>query len=51
MGDTENEMFVLLSGQAKAPITRAKLRECTGSRVCGASNTALSAKTLSEFQP
>ena len=51
MGDTENEMFVLLSGQAKAPIARAKLRECTGSRVCGASNKGLSAKTLSEFQP
>ena len=51
MGDTENEMFVLLSGQTKAPIARAKLRECTGSRVCGASNKTLSAKTLRDFQP
>ena len=51
MGDTENEMFVLLSGQAKAHIARAKLRECTGSRVCGTSKKGLSAKTLSEFQP
>ena len=51
MGDTENELFVLLSGQTKAPIARAKLRECTGSRVCGASNKALTAATLREFQP
>jgi hypothetical protein len=51
MGDAENELFVLLSGQIKAPVKRDKIRQCTGSRNCGTSNTGLSAKSLAEFQP